>query len=144
MALRKRAASVHNVSMKVKIINKDKYLTTTFLDPSPMRFRPEEPPLSGRRIPLIYICDNCEQEVGIDEADMKKHFNLGFSNLGEADNAPFRRYVDDERISATSFLDFYCPRCNQATKIFFDGGIWGRGEFGFTIDCVLVLKKDSC
>jgi hypothetical protein len=127
--------------MKVKSIDTAAYLTTTFLDPSPERFKPEEPPLSERRIQLAYICENCGVEIGIDEMDMKKHFNSDFSNLREADNALIRQYVNNPGIPTNSCLDFYCPSCNQATKILFNGGVWGRGEFGFAIESVLVIEE---
>jgi DNA-directed RNA polymerase subunit M/transcription elongation factor TFIIS len=127
--------------MKVKSINLTVYLSTTYLDPSPTRYRTDEPPLAERRIPLIYSCEDCGLEINIDESDMQKHYNSAFSNLTDNDNSLFQRYGDDQGMTIHSFLDFYCPKCKQATKILFDGGISGRGEFGFTIDSVLVLKS---
>jgi len=127
--------------MKVVNIDKEVYLSTTFFDPSPHRFRPDDAPVVERKIPILYRCEKCETEISIKTGDFEKHFNSDFTNLDEEDNKNFAPSIKEVNKSDLSFLDFYCPKCNQPTKILFRGGPSGYwGEFSFSIEDMMVLK----
>ena len=127
--------------MKIIEININKHLTTTYFDPSPHRFSPDSPPVCERRIPLTYTCENCGQEISFNTSDFEKHISSDITNLIEADKHDFLDFEKTADIINLSFLDFYCPECNQATKFLFKGGPSGYwGDFFFQIEKIIVKK----
>ena len=130
--------------MKVVEVDLKEQLTTTFFDPSPHRLDPESPPVSERRIPLVYSCENCGDEIYFKTSSFEKHCNSNFTNLKEEDNEIFKPFIKENNFEEFSFLDFYCPKCKQATKIIYLGGPSGYwGEFFFEIRKVLALKNNE-
>jgi DNA-directed RNA polymerase subunit M/transcription elongation factor TFIIS len=130
--------------MEVKNLDIDKCLTTTFYDPSPHRFSEDSKPVSGRKLPVIYTCENCDYFISFMTDDFKKHNKLKHSNLESADKKVIDKTLKSYHLKDSSFLDFYCPKCKQATAIFFNGGSSGYwGEFAFSISHVLVTKPIS-
>jgi len=126
--------------MKVRELVLKNHLTTTFFDPDPNRVDPDEPPISERKIPIEYSCDKCLEAIKIETNSFEKHCNSEYSNLKEEDNESFRDFMKIKNLRDFSFLDFYCPKCHQATKILYDGGPSGYwGEFSFEIKYIIVL-----
>lgn len=127
--------------MTVIEIDLKKYLTTTFYDPCPDRFDSKEPSISERRIPLQYTCENCREKINFSTESFERHCNSEFSNLKRAENKLFDDFRKRKDLIDFSFLDFYCPKCNQPTKFIFKGGPSGYwGMFFFEIEKVIVLK----
>lgn len=127
--------------MKVLRLNLDKYLTTTLFDPSPHRIREEEKPVSERRLPVIYTCENCDNSISFSTEDFEKHNKSHHTNLKPADKKLFDDFIKKTKLKDYSFLDFYCPRCNQATTFVFNGGSSGYwGDFEFKISNAFVIK----
>ncbi|MDP4269881.1 MAG: hypothetical protein Q8909_07120 [Bacteroidota bacterium] len=127
--------------MEVKNIDIDKCLSTTFYDPSPHRLSEDEKPLSERTLPVVYICENCDYSISFKIDDFRKHNKLNHSNLESADKRLIDKSLKAYHLKDISFLDFYCPKCNQATTILFTGGPSGYwGEFTFKISHVFVIK----
>lgn len=127
--------------MRVVNIDKEVYLSTTFFDPSPHRYKPDETPVSERKIPVLYKCENCRTEISIKTSDFEKYCNSDFTNLNVEENKKFANSVKNQNLTDLSFLDFYCPKCNQPTKILFRGGPSGYwGAFYFDIEAVLIIK----
>lgn len=127
--------------MKVIEIDLAKQLTTTFFDPSPHRFDSNEHPVSERHLPLEYTCVQCGESISFKTSSFEKHCNLEFSNLRAEDNYIFNQFIKTRNLKDLSFLDFYCPDCDQPTKILFTCGPTGYwGEFFFEIKKALALK----
>ncbi len=127
--------------MKVVQLNKTVCLTTQSYDPNPTRFRPEEVPVSERRLPLVFKCDQCDTEIAFKTSDLEKHCDSDFTNLSDDQSKQFASFVADNDLNDLSFLDFNCPHCNRAVMILFrcgPSGFWG--EFSFEIESVLVLN----
>jgi DNA-directed RNA polymerase subunit M/transcription elongation factor TFIIS len=128
--------------MPVKRIQIEQYFTSDEYDPSPNRISPEEKPVSERKIPIIYTCENCGNQILIKKNDFEKHKRSEFSNIDENNNQEFDKYLKGIDTKGISKLDFHCPNCNQPTLILFEGGPSGYwGEFEFKILSVLVNKK---
>jgi hypothetical protein len=133
----------HN-DMKVIEIELKNHLTTTYFDPSPHRFHPDDAPVSERKTPLVYNCENCGLDILFKTSDFEKHISSVITNLEEEDNIDFHNFEKFANIDNLSFLDFYCPGCNQATKFLFKGGPSGYwGEFFFQIDKIIVKKNTN-
>jgi hypothetical protein len=72
---------------------------------------------------------------------LKKHNKLNHSNIESADKKAIDKTLKAYHLKNSSFLDFYCPKCKQATTILFTGGPSGYwGEFTFSISHVFVTK----
>jgi hypothetical protein len=128
--------------MEVKNIDIDKYLSTTFYDPSPHRFGENEKPISERKLPVVYTCENCDYSISFKTDDFKKHNELNHSNLEPTDKKAIDERLKAFHLKDSSFLDFYCPKCKQATNILFTGGPSGYwGEYTFKISHVFVIKQ---
>ena len=126
--------------MSVIKININQHISTTIYDPSPHRLRPEEIPVSKRRIPIVYSCENCGDQISFKPENFEKHHKSAFSNLKNSDTLEFKEFTTQNNLEY-SFIDFYCPKCSQPTTILFEGnpsGYWGILEF--TIKEILILK----
>jgi len=112
-------------------------------DPSPHRTDPSEKPVSERGLlPILYTCDNCFYSINLGLRDFKKHAKSTFSNLRSDDRELIANFIDKQVVNQESFIDFYCPKCEQPTTIYYNGGDSGYGgTFYFKIHKVLVLKK---
>lgn len=127
--------------MKVTELDKNICLTTQVYDPYPTRFDPDKLPLSERKLPLVYKCDECQTEISFKVGDLEKHCYSKFTNLDNNVESQFARFIANNDLTELSFLDFICPKCSQAVKILFTCGPSGYwGEFSFEIEKVLVLK----
>ena len=128
---------------KIVEIELEKYLSTKEYNPSPNRFSSDETPVTDRMIPIVYSCENCGYQISFKPDDFKKHNDLENTNLIKDDRIIIEKYIENSRnLSTLSFLDFYCPNCNQPTTILFQGGPSGYwGIFELEIEKILVLKK---
>ena len=128
--------------MEVKNIDINKYLSTTFYDPSPHRFSENEKPVSERTLPVVYTCENCDYSISFKTEDFKKQNVLNHSKLESTDKKAIDKTLNAFNLKVSSFLDFYCPKCKQATTILYTGEPSGYGsEFTFKISHVLVIKQ---
>jgi len=117
------------------------FLSATGYNPSPHRFSNTETSVSDRNIPIEYCCENCGYIISFKTQNFEKHLNSNFSNLKIEDRTVLEKINQEKKCS---FLDFYCPKCNQATAIFYDGGPSGYwGFFEMEIIKVVVIKNLS-
>lgn len=88
-------------------------------------------------------CPNCGNGLKINMNDLKRHQNSHHSNLNKDDNDLVTKIVTDSAPTLTnSFLDYYCPNCNAATRIMYDFWTGGRhGEYGFELKYIVNIKK---
>ena len=134
----------YRTMVTVIVVNLTRQFTTTFFDPSPDRFSQDAPPVSKRKVPLVYSCENCGGLISFSKSAFKKHCNSEFTNLSQEINEHFERFARVKRLTALSSLDFYCPDCGIPTKFLFQcgpSGFWG--EFFFEIKYALVLKSEE-
>jgi DNA-directed RNA polymerase subunit M/transcription elongation factor TFIIS len=127
--------------MKVIRLNLEDFLTSTGYDPSPHRFREDDTPVSERNLPVIYNCEKCGYSISFKTDDFEKHTNSKYSNLKPNDKEIVDKTIKQLKWENKSFLDFHCPKCEQATILLFDGGPSGYwGMFEFKIHHIFVLK----
>ena len=99
-------------------------------------------PVPERELPLVFRCDECKTEISFKLSDMEMHCSSDFTNLDEERNSKFLEYIDANNLEDLSFVDFFCPNCEQAIKILFrcgPSGYWGA--FFFEIEKILALKS---
>ena len=125
-------------------LNLDDFLTSTSYNLSPNRFREEDTPVGERNLPIIYNCEKCGYSISFKGDDFKKHTNSKHSNLQPTDKKIVDKIIKKLKLKNKPFLDFYCPKCEQATIILFDGGHSGYwGMFEFEISQIFVLKPQE-
>ncbi len=125
---------------KIVEVKMDECLSSSIYDPSPHRFRPNEKSVSDRQVPIQYQCENCDYIISFKTEDFMKHTKSSFSNLKPDD---FELIKTSELTGKISFLDFYCPKCKQATAIIFDGGMGGYCGYELRIQNVIVIKESE-
>ena len=129
--------------MKIIDLNIKEYFTTDFYNPSPHRFDSKESKVGDRKIPMIYSCENCNYNISFKPDDFIKHYDKQFTNLNTSDKDEFENYLKNNSLFTKNTLDFYCPKCRQATKIVFEGGFSGYwGEFEYRLIKLLILKQN--
>ncbi|MFZ4523164.1 MAG: hypothetical protein ACOYNC_15745 [Bacteroidales bacterium] len=130
--------------MKAVEINMNDCLTSTVFDPSPNRLSEDELPVSERRIPIIYTCVKCQNQISFSTDDFQKHDRSNFTNLNRWDKSLFDNFVKGSATEYNSIIDFYCPRCNLATSFFYQGGPSGFwGAYSFKINFVLIVESEE-
>lgn len=116
------------------------FLSATGLNPSPNSFSKTEKTVSDRIIPIEYCCEKCGYIISFKTQNFEKHLRSNFSNLTIEDRRISERFSQEKKYS---FVDFYCPKCNQATIIFYDGGPSGYwGFFQMEIVKIVVIKNE--
>ena len=130
--------------MEIEKINIDSCFNITNSPRVYERFRPTDGPVYDPHIfeQIIYRCQDCKFEIAFNDKDFKKHSNLKFTNLSDSDNDNLDKFVTNNNLKFRSFLDFYCPTCNTATRLFFSDGHGGKGgEYLVNIDFGLTITK---
>ena len=108
------------------------------------RFSPTDGPVYDPHLfeQMIYRCQDCKFEIAFNDKDFKKHSNVKFTNLSKGDSDNLDNFVMNNSLKVRSYLDFYCPTCNTATRLFFSDGHGGKcGEYLVNIDFGLTIKK---
>ncbi len=130
--------------MKIIELDISDCLSSSEYDPSPYRVDPSELPVSGRRdFPTMYKCNSCEYKISLSLKDFYKHTGTIRTNLETKDFDNFHEHLRNSGFKIDSLLDFYCPKCKQATMILFNGGPSGYwGEYFVKIQKVMIKKED--
>ena len=99
------------------------------------------------RYPLAwYHCRQCGWEISFCTNDFWRHLNSGFTNLSDDDAAAAVRVSAEAGVSAGSFLDFYCPSCRAAVRLYYEGeSLLGSrwGSWGYRLRHIMERKRDS-
>ena len=107
------------------------------------RFFPEDPPVD-----LIdyttYECDRCSKQIRLDLHNFQNAVVQPVTNLSQdADQKMteafgrtrsyirrwFPRLVRKTGLGRDSYLDWYCPGCGRAVRVYYSAAAGGRGEF---------------
>ena len=110
------------------------------------RFKSTDGPLYNPHIfePITYRCQDCKFEIQFEDKDFQKHSGSNFSNLNTNENDLINEFVKNNKPGIHSFLDFYCPSCKKATRIYFSDGYGGRhGDYLVKIEFGLEIKKEN-
>lgn len=87
----------------------------------------------------IYRCPICTNELSFNKQDFEK-YSLNeksiFSYQEQYKIQEFQQKRNNKE--SNSFIDFYCPKCNLPTRIYYTA--WGGGRFtgGYHLDFVII------
>ena len=127
----------------IELIDIESCFNITHLPQNWERFMPDDGSAYDSHVfePLTYKCI-CGYMIEFTDVDFKKHRLSNFSNLTPKDDDVFNKYIKQNNLKVNSFLDFYCPKCGKATRIFFSSGYGGRhGDYIVDIELALAVKK---
>jgi len=88
-------------------------------------------------------CPNCQTKTSVNFKDLEKHQHSNFSNLKTDDQNEIAELAKRIPGLPNSFLDYYCPNCQTATRIYYES--WGggkHGEHGFLLQNILTVKGE--
>ena len=129
--------------MTIQKINIDKCFNIISTPRIYERFKPTDEPIYDPHLfeQITYWCVDCAFEISFDNKDFQKHSKSTFTNLAHNENYELNEFLKDNNIQTNSFLDFYCPTCKTATRLFFSDGYGGRhGDYVVNIDFGLIIK----
>lgn len=133
--------------MKVEKIDIENCFNITHTPRLRERFKPTDGVVYDPTLfePVVYRCPECKSEIEFSDKDFEKHKRSSFSNLQESEIALINEFLERNKLNAESFLDFYCPGCRKATRIYFSTGYTGNhgGDFAVTINFALFLKNEG-
>ena|GEM_PF-1954433 len=125
--------------MKIKIIKAKTLFTITDFPKPTERIEPWE---QSARDPHTYeiIAFNlpcCKQGIEFKQSDFEKHVEAPNTCLSEKDEAEIEKASKRLVKKNPYFLDFYCPKCGAAVRIYYDAGVAGRGEMFYSLAYVV-------
>ena len=67
----------------------------------------------------VYVCPTCRTQTGFEWTGFNRHTGSAFSNLKRPEAQEVEPEVGDKLANEPSFLDFYCPGCAGALRVYF-------------------------
>lgn len=129
--------------MVVKINAEERLSITGFPRPYE-RFFESQPKANDPTVyePIVYKCNDCNEEVVFEEKHFKKHSSLKFSNLKTEIQKEIDDFLNLNYLNPVSFLDFYYPKCTKPIRIYFTDGYGGRhGDYCVDIEFIIEINK---
>lgn len=107
------------------------------------RFNPDSKPVYpiDYDLPFEYSCSNCHYKVSIRNQDLEKHIKSKHSNLKNTERKLIEEFIIKNLLEKYSFLDFECPKCNQAVRILYDS--YPGGFSGMTYEIMHVIEFNN-
>ena len=117
------------------------------------RFSPEDPPIDVTDY-TTYECDRCSKQIRLDLHSFKNAMVQPVTNLSQDDERQMtkalgrtRSYIREwfpsrarkDGLGADRFLDWYCPGCGRAVRVYFSS--WAGGKGDFFVDVLKLLES---
>ena len=99
--------------------------------------------VDGMALPLTaaYTCPQCSAQAGFHKRDFEQSSRQRHSNLQPELQRAFDDYAREHTVPARDFLDWLCPSCGMAARVYFQ--LWAGGKHG---DCgarlLVVLESE--
>lgn len=90
-----------------------------------------------------FTCAQCRQAISFSMRDFLRHVDQQFTNLRPEDDHLIDEFSRDHlQIPPGYFLDFYCPKCASAYRLYYraDELVGGRGAW--RVQLIALLTKD--
>ncbi len=92
--------------------------------------------------PITYRCLFCKNEISFRNQDFQKHSKSNFSNLNIDDSKLLDKFIAKNNIKTESFIDFYCPKCKKATRLYYIDSYGGKhGQYLVKVQEILAIDK---
>jgi hypothetical protein len=88
--------------------------------------------VDGMALPLTaaYTCPRCRAQVGFHKRNFEQSSRQRHSNLDAELQQRFDDYAREHAVTARDFLDWLCPSCGMASRVYVQ--LWAGGKHG---DC---------
>lgn len=129
---------------KIRFINaKERFNITEILPQGHDRFFADKPPVTEEGYkPVLYTCGNCGYGIVFSKDNLLSGERNRKTKLSQEDALGFDEIAKQKKIEGLSFLDFYCPQCNLAVRIYYETQFGGHhGDSSFSLKYV-IEKKD--
>ena len=99
--------------------------------------------VDGMALPLTasYTCPRCATQIGFAKRDFEQSSHERRSNLDAELQRCFDDYAREHSVTARDFLDWLCPSCGMASRVYVQ--LWAGGKHG---DCgarlLVVLESE--
>ena len=75
----------------------------------------------------LYQCSVCGETIAFSLTDLDKHAFSKFTNLSAEDSAQIEILINESKVQGfNSFIDFYCPKCKKAIRVYYQSWAGGR------------------
>ena len=92
----------------------------------------------------FYECPRCHEKIGFERKNFEKHYEANFTNLSSEDARRIDAFIAAQPFKPGSFLDFYCPCCHLAVRLYFSFWAGGKhGDNGFDIHKIVEFDSTS-
>jgi hypothetical protein len=86
-----------------------------------------------------YTCPRCSERIAFRKDHFESRALRGFSNLSAAQQTAFDAWADQNGHVGKPFLDWQCPRCALAARVYIQLWAGGRADAGANLQVVLEL-----
>jgi len=84
-----------------------------------------------------YTCPRCSEQIAFRKEHFESRAWRKFSNLSASQQAAFDDWAQSNGYADKAFLDWQCPRCSLAARVYIQHWAGGRGDGGATLKVVL-------
>ena len=100
------------------------------------RFDPEEPSIHTIPDDAVYTCPRCSERIQLHLRNFQEAACRPVSRLSAEDDREMSK-VHGALRAGESFLDWYCPGCRQAIRVYYSGYVADKGIFFVELTRVL-------
>ncbi len=91
-----------------------------------------------------YTCPSCNGQVAFSRVDFESRGLRETSNLTPEHSAALTALAHLANFASNEYLDWYCPGCKMATRVYFQRWAGGRhGDSGVELLVVVELPRDN-
>jgi len=95
----------------------------------------------GTALPIYatYTCPRCSERISFRKAHFESRSLRKFSNLPASQQAAIDQWAAQNGHSGEAFLDWLCPRCALAARVYVQHWAGGRADAGANLKVVVEL-----
>ncbi|MDR1628198.1 MAG: hypothetical protein LBR79_05435 [Oscillospiraceae bacterium] len=87
----------------------------------------------------IYECPVCRNKLSFNMQNFKKYSLNTQSIFSIEEQKKIEKYIHTgKQKKPNSFIDFYCPKCNVPTRIYFTAWAGGRFTGGYHLEFIII------
>jgi phage FluMu protein Com len=97
----------------------------------------------GFALPIYakYTCPRCSEQIAFQKVHFESRAWRKLSNLSAAAQTIFDEWARNNGYAGKAFLDWQCPRCSLAARVYIQHWAGGRGDGGANLK--VVLESDA-
>jgi len=133
---------MNNINKIIFIDAKERFNITEILPRGRDRFFADKSPVTEEGCkPVLYTCGNCGYGIVFNRDNLLAGERNRKTKLSQEDAIRFDEIAKKNKIENLRFLDFYCPHCEIAVRIYYETQFGGHhGDSFFNIKYVIEKK----